>query len=145
MALDEIARFDAVAKSVEDESYQKRAPDAPYTQYALGAMQEVGPEYTRISIEEAERVGKQLKSGLTAMGLTVDFRLQGSVPANIHIRGVSDVDLLTIDDAFFFLRYQRSPGARGNFQLAHKLHASLGPAEASIGSRENSQGALPGG
>jgi hypothetical protein len=101
MALDENARFDAIAKSVQDESYQKRAPNTPYTQYTLGAMQEVGPDYTRISVEEAQRVGKQLKSGLAAAGLSVDFRLQGSVPANIHIRGVSDVDLLTIDDAFF--------------------------------------------
>ncbi len=101
MALDENARFDAIAKSVQDESYQKRAPNTPYTQYTLGAMQEVGPDYTRISVEEAQRVGKQLQSGLAAAGLTVDFRLQGSVPANIHIRGVSDVDLLTIDDAFF--------------------------------------------
>jgi hypothetical protein len=87
-------------KSLLAESWQKRA-EKPYTKYALGSMQEVGPDYTRISIETAERVGKQLHENLTAQGMPVDFRLQGSVPLNVHIRGVSDVDLLTIDDSFF--------------------------------------------
>jgi hypothetical protein len=63
-------------------------------------MQEVGPDYMRISIETAERVQNQLAIGLAAVGRTVGFRLQGSVPCNIHIRGVSDVDLLTLDEAF---------------------------------------------
>jgi hypothetical protein len=31
----------------------------------------------------------------------VDFRLQGSVPLNVHIRGVSDVDLLNLDTNFY--------------------------------------------
>jgi hypothetical protein len=89
-----------IAKSLLEESYQKRAPNRPYTRYALGAMQEVGPDYTRISIETAERVQNQLATGLSAAGRNVGFRLQGSVPCNIHIRGVSDVDLLTLDEAF---------------------------------------------
>jgi len=63
-------------------------------------MQEVTSEYTRISIETAERVGHQLAMGLTAAGLSVEFRLQGSVPLNVHIRGVSDVDLLSLDTGF---------------------------------------------
>jgi hypothetical protein len=90
-----------IAKSLLEESYQKRARNQPYTRYALGAMQEVGADYTRISIETAERVKGQLANGLAAVGRAVDFRLQGSVPCNIHIRGVSDVDLLTLDDAFY--------------------------------------------
>src|SRR5581483_9389626 len=69
----------------------------PNTRYALGAMQEVSPEYTRVSLETAQRVGRQLEQGLTSAGYHVDFRLQGSVPLNTHIRGVSDVDLLNID------------------------------------------------
>lgn len=87
-------------RSTSDESWQKRAGNQPYTRYALGAMQEVGPDYTKISRETAERVGKQLKSGLTAAGFTVDFRLQGSVPLNVHIRGVSDVDLLNLENDY---------------------------------------------
>src|SRR5581483_12009104 len=85
-------------KSLLTEDYQKRAEsNQPNTRYALGAMQEVSPEYTRVSLETAQRVGRQLEQGLTSAGYHVDFRLQGSVPLNTHIRGVSDVDLLNID------------------------------------------------
>lgn len=94
------ARINVLAKSFVEENYQKRATSDPYTRYTLGAMQEVGPDYTRISIETVERVMGQLKTGLTAIGRSSDYRLQGSVPANLHIRGVSDVDLLALDDAF---------------------------------------------
>ena len=88
-------------KSYVQEGYQRRAANQPNTRYALGAMQEVDGDYTRISIETAERVGRQLHAGLGAAGIPVEFRLQGSVPLNTHIRGVSDVDLLNLDQSFF--------------------------------------------
>jgi hypothetical protein len=100
-ALDEAAQRQVIAKSAGLEGYQKRAEGKPYTRYALGAMEEVGRDYTRISLEEADRVGKQLESGLATAGISAEFQIQGSVPANIHIRGVSDVDLLTLATAFF--------------------------------------------
>jgi hypothetical protein len=59
-------------------------------------MQEVGPEYTKVSIDTAERVGNQLSKSIDG----VEFRLQGSVPLNVHIRGVSDVDLLILENTF---------------------------------------------
>lgn len=90
------ARIDAVAKSLQTEAWQARASSQPYTQYALGAMQEVGPDYTRISIATAERVGRQLASAISWL----EFQLQGSVPLNVHIRGVSDVDLLALTTNF---------------------------------------------
>lgn len=89
-----------IAKSSLREAYQERVPDKPYTRYALGAMQEVDPEYTAISLRTADRVKVQLEAYLTRNGRRVAFELQGSVPCNIHIRGVSDVDLLTLDTAF---------------------------------------------
>lgn len=98
--LNETARDEVIAKSDFEEEYQKRARDRPYTRYALGAMQEVDKDYTRISIETAQRVGNQLNKGLTDAGFSVEFRLQGSVPLNVHIRGVSDVDLLNLDNSF---------------------------------------------
>ena len=79
------------------EAWEKRALDKPYARYALGSMQAVSDRYTQISIETATRVGRQLESGLNR---SVSFRLQGSVPLDVHIRGVSDVDLLTLDDSF---------------------------------------------
>lgn len=100
-ALDESARISVLAKSLATEAWETRATSSqPYTRYALGAMQEVGPDSTRVSIETAERVGRQLHDGLLAGGRRVAFRLQGSVPLNVHIRGVSDVDLLTLDLGF---------------------------------------------
>lgn len=100
--LNETARSEVVFDSLSDERWQTRTAGSgkPFTKYALGAMQEVGQRYTEISVETATRVGKQLKTGLTDRGYSVDFRLQGSVPLNVHIRGVSDVDLLTLDVSF---------------------------------------------
>lgn len=94
------------AKSLESESYVKRSPGQKNTQYVLGAMQEVDPDYTRISLEEADRVRNQLKKGLERKEISVEFRIQGSVAANLHIRGVSDVDLLTLDSRY--IRYSTS-------------------------------------
>lgn len=97
-------------KSIITEDYQKRADNQPNTRYALGAMQEVSPDYTRISLETAERVGRQLHQGLTSAAYSVVFRLQGSVPLNTHIRGVSDVDLLTLNTDFvmYYMAGRRS-------------------------------------
>jgi len=86
---------DVLTKSLITESWEKRATTQPHTRYALGAMQAVGDRYTQISIETAERVGKQLATNLPA---PVSFELQGSVRLDVHIRGVSDVDLLTLDE-----------------------------------------------
>ncbi|MCA1441274.1 hypothetical protein I6F07_13835 [Ensifer sp. IC4062] len=96
LAVDTILR-----KSQQQEPWEKRALNKPNTRYALGAMQAVDSDYTRISIETAERVANQLKNGLNAHGDNVEFRLQGSVPLDIHIRGVSDVDLLTLSTDFY--------------------------------------------
>lgn len=88
---------DVVAKSLLQEDYQKRSSGSqPHTRYALGSMQRVSAEYTRVGLDTAERVGKQL----VALSMAVHFRLQGSVPLDVHIRGVSDVDLLTLDSSF---------------------------------------------
>lgn len=87
---------EVLQKSYVTESWEKRATSQPHTRYALGAMQAVGERYTQISLETAERVGLQLKSALGAT-MYIDFRLQGSVPLDVHIRGVSDVDLLTLE------------------------------------------------
>lgn len=98
--LNDTARTAVIAKSQTLENWQKRALTQPYTRYALGSMQPVDPDYTRISIETAERVGNQLLNGLQALGFSVEFRLQGSVPLDVHIRGVSDVDLLDLEASF---------------------------------------------
>lgn len=113
------SQVDVLQKSLLTEGYQKRAQAQPYTRYALGSMQEVGPDYTKISLDTAERVGKQLKENLD---IPVSFEIQGSVRLNVHIRAVSDVDLLTLDDRF--LTYDRY-GCRANTYTSTPL-TSLG-------------------
>jgi hypothetical protein len=113
-------QLSVLLKSLTPEKWQSRARETPYTKYALGAMQAVDADYTRISIETAERVAKQLYDGLIASDILVEHRLQGSVPLDVHIRGVSDVDLLTIDANF---RTYSSSGARslaGQYTLSPK-------------------------
>ena len=78
----------------ELEAYQKRGTKTAST-YALGAMQQVDPDYTARSFEEGDRVKNQLDRGLSGV-IPASFEYQGSVPLNIHIRGVSDVDLLLV-------------------------------------------------
>lgn len=99
--LDEASRVEVLAKALSMEDYQRRTSNRPHTRYALGAMQEVDAAYTRIGLEEAARVGRQLETGMSRAGIVVGFEIQGSVPLNVHIRGVSDVDLLTLDEGFF--------------------------------------------
>lgn len=87
------------APSYTFEAYEQRGKEDA-TKYALGSMQEVDPDYTRISFEQGERVKNQLSSWLT---IPATFDYQGSVPLNIHIRGVSDIDLLVLHDGFVTL------------------------------------------
>lgn len=76
------------------ENYERRSSNKA-TKYALGAMQQVDPSYTQNSIAQGERVKNQLKRNLEG-DIPVEFKYQGSVPLNVHIRGVSDVDLLIL-------------------------------------------------
>ncbi|WP_319530793.1 hypothetical protein [uncultured Cohaesibacter sp.] len=77
------------------ENFEQRTQNTA-TKYTLGAMQEVDRRSTEISHEEAGKVQTALTNRLTKHGLDPVFRLQGSVPLNLHIRGVSDVDVLEI-------------------------------------------------
>lgn len=107
MVLDSADQIEILAKSLAEEGgWTKRAANQPFSRYALGAMQEVGPDYTKVSLETAQRVRALLDTRLHAAGFLVEFQLQGSVPANVHIRGVSDVDLLVLDRSF--LTFDRS-------------------------------------
>lgn len=102
-------------RSLQRELWESRAENKPFTTYALGAMQEVDPTYTRISIETAERISNQLEKRLTS---PLEFKLQGSVPLNVHIRGVSDVDLLVLDASFLVYTRTGVKGAAGHYSAA---------------------------
>lgn len=61
------------------------------------AMKSVEPEYTQKSKDAGERVKEHLSKELS----NVVFKYQGSVMTNTHIKGHSDIDLLTICDKFY--------------------------------------------
>ncbi|SMB54596.1 conserved hypothetical protein [Serratia proteamaculans] len=105
-------------KSLQAEAWESRASNKSATRYAIGAMQEVDQDYTRISIETSERIENQLSKRLTTKNFNTVFRLQGSVPLNIHIKGVSDVDLLAIEQQV--LRYDQTGTRAGSYEPASR-------------------------
>jgi hypothetical protein len=65
--------------------------------YIRLAMKGVEPSYTQKSKDAGNRVKEHLSNGLS----NVEFRYQGSVMTDTHIKGYSDIDLLTICDKFY--------------------------------------------
>ncbi|UWR33032.1 hypothetical protein K3759_13930 [Sulfitobacter sp. W027] len=89
---------DSLRTQSYQESFEKRTNQRA-TKYALGALQEVDARSTDISYEEFQKVKEALEKRMPQRGFNPEFRMQGSVPLNIHIRGVSDVDILEINGA----------------------------------------------
>ena len=79
------------------------------TSYALEAMEPINETYTQNTYKACERVKAQLKPGLKQYGIDIDFRYQGSVPTNTHIKLYSDIDLLTIYEGFYSLERPQIP------------------------------------
>lgn len=123
---DQIALDEVLRKGSQQEAWQTRAVNKPYTRYALGAMQAVDAEYTRISVETAQRVANQLEGQLPQMGHSVAFRLQGSVALDVHIRGVSDVDLLTLETSFYTYSTVGRRSLAGFYAGPPSLRTSIG-------------------
>jgi len=65
--------------------------------YIRLAMKGVEPEYTQKSKDAGERVKEHLSKKLS----DVVFKYQGSVMTDTHIKGYSDIDLLTISEKFY--------------------------------------------
>lgn len=71
--------------------------------YIRLAMKGVEPEYTQRSKDAGEKVKEHLSKELN----NVTFRYQGSVMTDTHIKGYSDIDLLTICDKFYTYAAQK--------------------------------------
>ena len=84
-------------EALAPEDWEKRGNSSQqWTRYVIGAMEAVGAKYTQVSKDTADKVANQLKDRLARAGIRAQFELQGSVPLNVHIKGVSDVDLLAL-------------------------------------------------
>lgn len=91
---------DSAFRDSVTEGYRNKTRSKSF-QYALVSMQEVDAQYTAISYREADRVAKQIDSGLLKHGQVVTIELQGSLPLNVHLRRVSDVDMLVWPWGYF--------------------------------------------
>lgn len=66
--------------------------------YVKMAMSAVDDHYTAITKEAGELVKKHLKD--EQLYMNVSYRYQGSVMTNTHIKGASDIDLITFTNKF---------------------------------------------
>lgn len=111
--------------SEEIEDWERRgSQNQQWTRYAIGAMESVGKKYTAISIETGERVAHQLKVRLTNVGIDVECQLQGSVPLDVHIKRVSDVDVLALRTDFFTYKTAGVKALRGEYRTPTQLTSS---------------------
>jgi hypothetical protein len=74
--------------------------------YVIGSMQPIDPEYTKNTYAQAERVRNQLDNRLSEQ---CDYRYQGSVTNDTHIKAKSDIDLLVITGKFHSLENPQQP------------------------------------
>lgn len=90
---DELLQKSFVSESFRD----KTIPET--VRYVFESMREIEPSYTRRTYVEAEKMQEHITNHLPG-NVKVDFRYQGSVPLNTHIRLHSDLDLLVIYKGF---------------------------------------------
>ena len=102
-------RQDTLTKAFSlNESFNRKSYGESTT-YALEAMEPISDTYTQNTYKACERIINQLTPGLKEYGIDVEFRYQGSVATNTHIKLYSDIDLLTIHGAFFTLERPQVP------------------------------------
>lgn len=80
-----------------------------YTKYLVGAIKPVDNNYTKKLIEQGDRVENQLQTRTKDTYTNLEFRRQGSVSNNTHIKYYSDVDVLVIIDKFITLEEPQVP------------------------------------
>lgn len=102
-------RTDPTVRGSDLNEVYKRIAENDAVRYALGAMQPIDNAYTRNTVAEGERVRNHLEVGLRANGIGAEFRYQGSVTSDTHIRAHSDIDLLSIHGSFFSLEPPQKP------------------------------------
>ena len=62
--------------------------------YALESMAEIDSDYTKNTYLASEKISSNLTNGLSKKGISVEFRHQGSIETNTHIKIHSDIDIL---------------------------------------------------
>ncbi len=107
-----LKRFDSAAYESFNKARQYQFLQvSSVVKYIIGAMLPVSEKYTRQIISCRDRVENVLKqmNENTYRSAPLEFKYQGSVSNNTHIRHNSDVDLLTITGNFITLEYPQRP------------------------------------
>lgn len=95
--------------------------DKQIAKYVKLAMNEVDPIYTQKTLDAGENVKAHLQRELQ---FAVDFCYQGSVMTRTHIRGVSDIDLLTITKKFQDTDYTKAKNYVDNNIYSYDQYSS---------------------
>lgn len=78
--------------------------------YVIGSMQPIDQAFTDKSFEEGKRVANQISKSYEGNVLVApEFTFQGSVTSDTHIKAHSDIDLLTIEQKFEYVRAPLQP------------------------------------
>lgn len=89
------------------EAYEQESGE--HTKYILGACRPVDSKYTQRLLDQGDRIENQLQKRITDRYPEIQFRRQGSVSNNTHIRYYSDIDVLTIIDKFVTIQHPQVP------------------------------------
>lgn len=101
-------RLEKLKKRRLDESLQKAIISRSFSdtgisesvKYALEAMSEIDPNYTKNTYVASENIRNNLSTGLNKKGLSVEYRHQGSIETNTHIKIYSDIDVLVFTEKY---------------------------------------------
>lgn len=90
---------DQLQKAILSESFSDvRINDS--VKYALESMSPIDPNYTKNTYLASENIRNTLTKGLSNKGLSVEYRHQGSVETNTHIKLHSDIDILVFTEKY---------------------------------------------
>lgn len=94
---DSIKETELFSKSLNEDFRGLGIPYSEVLEYVKRAMQGVEPAYTEKTIEAGNKIKEHLKRNNSSL----DYKFQGSVMCNTHIKGYSDIDLVQITNSFY--------------------------------------------
>jgi hypothetical protein len=101
---------DQLQKAVLSESFSDvRISES--VKYALESMSPIDPSYTKNTYVASENIRNNLTKGLTNKGLTVEYRHQGSVETDTHIKLHSDIDILVFTEKYHSMEHPLTPSS----------------------------------
>lgn len=106
-----LKRFATAYESFNKARQYQFLQESSVVKYIIGAMLPVSQNYTQQIIscrDSVENVLKQMNENIYRSA-NLEFKYQGSVSNNTHIRRNSDVDLLAITGNFVTLEYPQNP------------------------------------